>query len=234
MKTAIILSAGKGSRMGADIPKQYLELAGHPIIYYPLKAFQESIVEQIVLVCSKNDREFCEKLVKENSFDKVVCVVEGGKERYHSVYNGLKAAPNTDYVFIHDGARAFIDQQTINNCYEDVKKYEACVAAVPVKDTIKISKDGYIDSTPDRKTLYSMQTPQTFSYPLIMDAYEKLIEQENEILNKGISVTDDTFVLELFSDKKVYISDGSYNNIKITTPEDLLMGELLLKGMRKG
>lgn len=228
MVCAIVLSAGKGSRMGSDVPKQYLELSGHPIIYYPLKTFQDSFVDKIVLVCASGDIDYCKKIVSDNGFDKVVAIVEGGKERYHSVYNGLLAIPDADYVFIHDGARAFVDEDTLNRCYADVKKYKACVAAVPVKDTIKIGKDGFIESTPDRRTLYSMQTPQTFEYDLIKGAYDKLIEEEQKILSKGISVTDDTFVLELFSDIRVYLSEGSYNNIKITTPEDLAFGKMLL------
>lgn len=229
MTSAIILSAGKGSRMGSDIPKQYMELKGYPVIYYPIKTFQDSFIDKIVLVCGKDDIDYCQSLVDKYGFDKVKAIVPGGKERYHSVYNGLKELSGSDYVFIHDGARAFIDMGVLKRCYEDVKKYEATVAAVPVKDTIKVGCDGFIKSTPDRRTLYSMQTPQTFSYPLIMDAYQRLINEEKSVLDRGISVTDDTFVLELFSDKKVYLSEGSYKNIKITTPEDMILGELFLE-----
>lgn len=149
MISAIVLSAGRGSRMGSDIPKQYMELKGHPVIYYPLKTFQESFVDKIVLVCGKQDIEYCKKLVKESDFDKVSAVVAGGAERYHSVYNGLVELKGSDYVFIHDGARAFVNQEVLDSCYEDVKKYGASVAAVPVKDTIKVGRDGFIESTPD-------------------------------------------------------------------------------------
>lgn len=229
MISAIILSAGKGLRMGVDTPKQYLELKGHPLIYYPLKTFQESFVDKIVLVCAKEYIDYCKKLVKDCGFSKVCNVISGGKERYHSVYNGLKELEGSDYVFIHDGARAFVDDGVLNRCLEDVKKYEACVASVKVKDTIKVGKDCFVESTPDRRFLYSVQTPQTFSYPLIKGAYDKLIETEDELIKKGVSITDDTFVLELFSDKKVYLSEGSYKNIKVTTPEDLLSGEIFIK-----
>lgn len=226
---AIILSGGRGSRMKSDIPKQYMELLGEPLIYYPLKIFQESFVDEIVLVCNEDSYEFCASLVSENEFYKVTQIVTGGKERYNSVYNGLCAIDDADYVFIHDGARAFVDEKVLNTCLKDVKEHDACVSAVPVKDTIKISTTGFIEESPNRNTLFSVHTPQCFKYSEIKEAYSKLILQEKELLDAGVNITDDTFVYSYFTGKSVFLSEGSYENIKVTTPEDLTMGELLLK-----
>lgn len=231
---AIILAAGSGSRMKSDVKKQYMEINGYPLVYFSLKAFQESFIDEIIMVVSPGDEEYCKKeIVDKYGFSKVVTIVPGGKERYHSVYAGLGAVSECDYVYIHDGARAFIDQAVIRRCFEEVKKYRACVAAIPVKDTIKTCDDnGYIKDTLNRNYLWAVQTPQVFEYELILDCYKKLLEKEQTLIEKGIAITDDTMAVETFSDVKVKFTEGSYENIKVTTPEDMLYGQAILENRR--
>ncbi|MBE5940591.1 MAG: 2-C-methyl-D-erythritol 4-phosphate cytidylyltransferase [Lachnospiraceae bacterium] len=227
--TAIILSAGKGKRMGTTVSKQYLELLGKPIIYYTIKAFEESKVDNIIVVCGKDDIEYINKeIIEKYNLTKISAVTEGGAERYNSVYNGLCEAKQCDIVLIHDGARAFIRPDEINTIIEETVKHDACVAAVKTKDTVKISdENGYIKSTPDRATVWNVQTPQSFNYNIIKEAYENIIGRNGE--RKGI--TDDAMVLETYNpDIKIKLVECSYENIKITTPEDMNMGESILTG----
>lgn len=222
--TAIVLSAGKGSRMGSSVHKQYLLLCGRPVIYYTLKAFEESPVDEIVLVTGEGEEEYCRKeIVEKYKLHKVTKIVKGGKERYHSVFQGLSACEHTDYVLIHDGARPFIGQEVIRHTMDEVQKKHACIAAVPVKDTIKkVDENGKVEDTPPRKSLYTVQTPQAFSYSLIYDSYQKMIADGRE------DVTDDAMVVEAYGKVPVYVIDGSHRNFKITTPEDLEMAEFML------
>ena len=223
--TAIVLSAGKGSRMGSSVHKQYLLLCGRPVIYYTLKAFEESPVDEIVLVTGEGEEEYCRKeIVEKYKLHKVTKIVKGGKERYHSVFQGLSACEHTDYVLIHDGARPFIGQEVIRHTMDEVQKKHACIAAVPVKDTIKkVDENGKVEDTPPRKSLYTVQTPQAFSYSLIYDSYQKMIADGRE------DVTDDAMVVEQETGTKILLVEGSYQNIKITTPEDLAIAEALLR-----
>ena len=226
---AVILCGGKGKRMGGDVPKQYMELEGHPLIYYTLKAFEESFIESMVLVCAKGEEEYCRReLIERYGFKKVKAVVCGGAERYHSVMAGLREA-EAEYVFIHDGARIFPDTQMLKRLYEDVQRYRACVAAVPVKDTIKLSdENGFVADTPARDKLWQVQTPQVFERRLITDAYVRLIEEEPALKERGVVITDDAMAVEMFGDTKVKLTCGSYENIKITTPEDLAIAAGIL------
>ncbi len=228
--TAIVLSAGKGSRMGSSVHKQYLLLCGRPVIYYTLKAFEESPVDEIVLVTGEGEEEYCRKeIVEKYKLHKVTKIVKGGKERYHSVFQGLSACEHTDYVLIHDGARPFIEQEVIRHTMDEVQKKHACIAAVPVKDTIKkVDENGKVEDTPPRKSLYTVQTPQAFSYSLIYDSYQKMIADGRE------DVTDDAMVVEAYGKVPVYVIDGSYRNFKITTPEDLEMAEFMLNAGSPG
>ena len=228
--TAIVLSAGKGSRMGSSVHKQYLLLCGRPVIYYTLKAFEESPVDEIVLVTGEGEEEYCRKeIVEKYKLHKVTKIVKGGKERYHSVFQGLSACEHTDYVLIHDGARPFIGQEVIRHTMDEVQKKHACIAAVPVKDTIKkVDENGKVEDTPPRKSLYMVQTPQAFSYSLIYDSYQKMIADGRE------DVTDDAMVVEAYGKVPVYVIDGSYSNFKITTPEDLEMAEFMLNAGNPG
>jgi 2-C-methyl-D-erythritol 4-phosphate cytidylyltransferase len=232
MKTvAVVLAAGSGSRMKSDVKKQYMEIGGKPLIYYSLKAFEESIIDDIVLVVSKGDVEYVQKeIVDKYHFDKVTAIVEGGLYRYHSVRRGLMAATeDCDYAFIHDGARPFVDNDIILRALHAVKEFGACVVGMPVKDTIKIADDkGFAKETPDRAHTWLIQTPQVFSYKMILELYQRLDREEGELMARGINITDDAMVVEYFTDKKVKLVEGSYNNIKITTPEDIPTAEAIL------
>lgn len=226
--TAIVLAAGWGKRMRSKVPKQYLLLHDKPVIYYALKTFQDSFIDRIVLVTAKEDIEYCRKnIVEKYGFSKVKDIVAGGKERYHSVYEGIKAA-ECDYVFIHDGARPFVTEEILERAYLCVTQYDACVVGMPVKDTIKIAdSDNFAVSTPSRNLVWSIQTPQVFAYDLIYKAYGSLMEKERELLQKSVKITDDAMVVEMFGGQKVKLTEGSYENIKITTPEDLRIAEVL-------
>jgi 2-C-methyl-D-erythritol 4-phosphate cytidylyltransferase len=228
---AVVLSAGVGKRMGSEVPKQYLPINKKPVIYYSLKAFEESPVSEIILVTGKDDVTYCRtEIVEKYQLRKVTAIVPGGAERYDSVYEGLKAVGQADYVLIHDGARPMLTSDILDRCMEAVQKEDACVAGMPVKDTIKrVDENEYTEETPDRRFLWQVQTPQTFSYPLILEAYEKLQQQLKEAPEQLPTITDDAMVAEYFLHKKVKLVRGSYENIKITTQEDLLCAELFLK-----
>lgn len=224
-RTAIVLAAGSGSRMKSKTKKQFLELGAYPLLYYSLKEFDKSpLIDEIILVSSREDLLFCQKeIVNKYSFSKVKKIIEGGRERYLSVYEGLKACQDCSYVLIHDGARPFISQSMIRDCLNEVKKTGACIVGVPVKDTIKrVSKEGWVEDTPKRETLWNVQTPQTFSYPLIKRAYDRGIE------DKSFFFTDDAMLVERLGESRVKMILGSYKNIKITTTEDLQIAELYL------
>ena len=223
--TAIVLAAGSGKRMNSKVHKQYLIIQDRPVLYYSLKAFEDSAVDEIVLVVGKGEEKFCRKeIVDKYGISKVKAIVEGGKERYHSVFEGLKQTSDADYVLIHDGARPFVNQDIIRRCMQEVQKYQACVVGMPVKDTIKIAdEEGYAKQTPDRKNVWMIQTPQTFSYALIYEAYEEMLKTEDT------AITDDAMVLERIKGKKSKLIEGSYRNIKIKTPEDLLIANVYLQ-----
>lgn len=222
---AIVLAAGSGKRMNSKVHKQYLIIQDRPVLYYSLKAFEDSAVDEVVLVVGKGEEKFCRKeIVDKYGISKVKAIVEGGKERYHSVFEGLKQTSDADYVLIHDGARPFVNQDIIRRCMQEVQKYQACVVGMPVKDTIKIAdEEGYAKQTPDRKNVWMIQTPQTFSYALIYEAYEEMLKTEDT------AITDDAMVLERIKGKKSKLIEGSYRNIKITTPEDLLIANVYLQ-----
>ncbi len=229
--TAIVLAGGSGKRMNSAVKKQFLEIHGKPLLYYALKAFEDSFIDSVILVTSLEDQEYCQKeIIEKYHFHKVEKVVSGGKERYHSVANGVSAAGKCDYIFIHDGARPFVTQDMLSRLLEEVKRSNACVAGMPVKDTIKIADaKGYIETTPKRDLVWMIQTPQVFSYELISKAYAILLEKEMTLIEKGISITDDAMVVETFSGEKVKLVEGSYKNIKITTPEDISVAEGFLQ-----
>ncbi len=233
--TAIVLAAGQGKRMESKVAKQYLLLNGKPVLYYTLKAFEDSLIDSIILVTKEGEEEYCRKEIAEAyGFQKIAAIVRGGRERYHSVFQGLKAVseyvPDSRYVFIHDGARPFVTNEMIMRSYEEVKHSNACAVGMPVKDTIKIvDEDGYADSTPERSRVWAVQTPQVFSFSFIKKAYEQLMEHEDDLREKGIVITDDAMVAETFTSEKVKLVEGSYRNIKITTPEDLEIAEAFLR-----
>lgn len=224
--TAIVLSAGQGKRMGTAVQKQYIELEGKPIVAHTLEVFQRSeVIDEILLVVGKGQEEYCRKdIIEKYHLDKVKKIIEGGAERYHSVYCGLKEVRKDGYVFIHDGARPFVTEENLRKSYEAVCEYPACVIGMPVKDTIKIAdKEGFSNETPERDKVWQIQTPQVFEVKLIRDAYETLLQSGKT------KVTDDAMVVETVLGMKVRLVEGSYENIKITTPEDLEIAEVFLK-----
>lgn len=224
---AVILAAGQGRRMHSTVQKQYMMLAGRPLITYSLDAFEDSPVDEIVLVVGAGEEEYVQKeILAGRGYKKITAVTEGGRERYHSVYEGLKKLAACDYVLIHDGARPLVSREIIERAMEGAAAYQACVIGMPVKDTIKVSdRDGYAAATPDRSRLWQIQTPQAFSYALVRKAYDEIMSDES--LQAGI--TDDAMVVESRTDRKVRLIEGSYKNLKVTTPEDIILAEALLK-----
>lgn len=227
---AIVLAAGSGKRMGSSTKKQYMLIEEKPVVYYSLKCFQESFIDEIIFVVGAGETDYCRKeIVEKYGFDKVSHIVEGGKERYHSVAIGLQSIRDCKYVFIHDGARPMVTRDMLNRLLNCVREENACVAGMPVKDTIKIAdEEGSIAATPNRRLVWMVQTPQVFEFSLIKSAYAALLEQEEDFLQKGVAITDDAMVLETLTGHKVKLVEGSYENIKITTPEDIDIAELFL------
>lgn len=228
--TAIVLAAGQGKRMGSKVQKQYIELDGKPVIYYTLRTFQDSpVIDRIIMVVGEGQEDYAKKeIVEQYGFTKVCAVIAGGKERYDSVWNGLlkiremdktsgvKEAEYDSYIFIHDGARLLVTEDIIERGLENVRIHKACVAGVPSKDTIRIvDEDGFSLRTPARKYVWNIQTPQIFEADLITGAYQKMMAEDHSL------VTDDASAIELILHKQVKMYEGSYSNLKITTPEDL-------------
>lgn len=231
--TAIILAAGQGKRMGGKVQKQYLELLGHPILYYSLAAFQDSpLIDSMLLVTGAAEIPYVQQeIVEKYHFSKVRAVVEGGAERYASVWKGLQALENEmteeekdGYVFIHDGVRPFVHEEILSRAFDAVKQYHACVVGMPSKDTVKLAdEEGFVAVTPARSLVWSIQTPQVFDFRLAYQAYAQLERSGRS------DVTDDAMIVEAFTETKVRLVEGSYENIKITTPEDLKIAEAFLK-----
>lgn len=220
--TAIVLAAGKGSRMDSSIQKQFMDLGGFPLIYYSLAIFEESCVDDVILVAGRDDLEYCRtQVVGKYGFQKVRRIVPGGSERHLSVYEGLCAAGGTDIVLIHDGARPFVTDGIIKRAIQAAEEFGSGVAAVPVKDTVRIADHSQFSvETPDRSGVWLMQTPQAFRYAQILRAYEKIIGQH------AGNVTDDAMALELAFGQRIKLVEGSYRNIKVTTPEDMEIAEV--------
>lgn len=225
--TAIVLAAGSGKRMEQDIPKQYMNIGGAPLMVHCLRAFQESKCTQIVLVVAPGDVEKCRhEIIERYRITKCIAIVEGGEERYNSVYAGLKAIDD-GYVLIHDCARAFVSIDIIHRCMSAVTLYESCVVGMPTKDTVKITDDHRkVLDTPNRKNVWIVQTPQCFEYNLIRAAYDKVIDTADT------NITDDAMIVEMATNHEVHMIEGSYMNIKVTTPEDAAFGEAILRARK--
>lgn len=224
MNGVVIVAAGTGSRMKMGINKQFIKLEGKEIIAYTIEKFyNNSNIEDIVVVVKEDESEFFKKEILDKYNFKNIKIAYGGKERQDSVYNGLKLLDKKcDVVLIHDGARPFVSDKIIYNCIEEVKEHKAIVVGVPVKDTIKvIDNDKNIVDTPNRSVLWAVQTPQTFDYNILIDAYK-------DAFKSGFYGTDDAMLVERIG-YKVKMVEGSYNNIKITTQEDLSVGSQILK-----
>lgn len=223
--STIIPAAGMSNRMKSRINKQFIFINDKPILAHTIEKFQEcKYVDEIVVVAKEDEVDYCRKeIVKRYNLNKVTKVVKGGKERQDSVLNGLLALDERcNIVLVHDGARPFIKINNIEDGIKGVIKYDACVVGVPVKDTIKTvdENEGIID-TPKRDLLWAAQTPQCFWYDLIIKAYESAQKE-------GFVGTDDSVLVERLG-CSVKMIMGSYENIKITTPEDLIVAESILK-----
>jgi 2-C-methyl-D-erythritol 4-phosphate cytidylyltransferase len=223
--SVIIVAAGQGTRMNMDKKKQYIKINGETVLSRTIRAFEESeLVDEIILVVNGDEIFYCKnEIIDAKGYAKVSSIVAGGHDRQESVFNGLKeVGRDKGIVLIHDGARPFIDNDTIENCIEGAIDFEAVCAAVPVKDTVKTAdKDGFIAFTLDRSILWAVQTPQAFRYELIAEAHETAIKE-------GFRGTDDAVLVERLG-KKVKLVMGSYENIKITTQEDLLFAEAIAR-----
>ena len=219
MTTGIILAAGKGTRVGTDTPKQFLPYRGRPLVCASLSVFNESpVIDDIVLVTSEEYTDYCRtEIVERHAFSKVNKIVAGGRERYDSVWNALMACPDADYVLIHDSARPFVTEEIVERAAEAAKMYGAAAVGMPSKDTVKIAdSEGFAETTPPRDRVWTIQTPQAFSRPLLVSANELLMKS-----GQMNGVTDDAMIVETSGLARVKLVEGSYENVKITTPADL-------------
>ena len=225
MKVSIIVPvAGKGKRFGGEIPKQFYELAGQPIILHTIKNMMTSpLISGGVIVCGAEDIKMMEDIFSSiQGFQEKFIIVFGGDKRQNSVYNGFNSIGNdVDYVLIQDGVRPFISNELIEKCIMGAKQFGSCIAAVPVSDTIKRIQDGNIIETVDRKDLYRAQTPQVFKYKILSESYKKS-KKEN------LSFTDESSMVE-WAGYEVHVVEGSDKNIKITTQNDILSAEKILE-----
>jgi len=222
--TALIPAAGAGRRMAANVNKQYLELAGRPVLAHTLAVFEHHpAIDRIVIVAPAEELAFCRNdIVAPGGFSKVTSIVAGGAERQDSVRNGLRACAcaDDDLVLIHDGARPLLDADIIDAAIAAAREHGACLAAVPVKDTVKRVESNRVIDTPERGALWLAQTPQAFRYGLIAAAHERALVD-------GYAATDDAQLAEHYG-HPVLVVPGSYRNLKITTPDDLPVAATLL------
>jgi 2-C-methyl-D-erythritol 4-phosphate cytidylyltransferase len=225
MVSAIIVAAGKGNRMNDTVPKQYLMLAGRPIVSHTLLAFDScELIEKIIFVIPEEDTDFCQKkIILPLNIHTQVHLVYGGTSRQDSVFNGLQVIKHKhSLVVIHDGVRPFVTDELLTACIKGARETGACILGIPIPDTVKqVTGTGYIENTLDRDTIWLAQTPQVFQY--------ELIRQAHEIARKdSVTGSDDALLVERLG-HPVKILMGSSSNIKITTRKDLLMGETILK-----
>ncbi len=220
----LIPAAGEGSRLKSSVKKPYLALAQKPILAHTIQRFeQHTAIDGIFVIVNEADFEMCQATVlAPYAFQKVQGLVAGGATRQMSVYNGMRALPaNADFVIVHDGVRPFVTDETIFACLDAAAEWGAAVAAVPVKETIKIAnEEGFIDETPMRDRLWTVQTPQVFRKSLLEEAHQIAAVQQ-------LTATDDAALVEQLG-YPVKLVSGSYTNVKITTPEDLRIAKALL------
>ncbi len=228
---ALIPAAGMGKRMGASINKQYLQLDGMPIVARTIAVFEASpLIESIYLVIPADEIPYCrEHVVEACGFRKIAAIIPGGKERQNSVMNGLNAmrehVSDDDVILIHDGVRPLITEDLLRESIRTARLHDGALVAVPVKDTIKTVHGGVVSGTPPRETLWQAQTPQSFRFGKIFRAH---LSAETD----GFSGTDDASLVER-TGGAVHIIRGDYRNIKITTPEDLILAEAFLSIMER-
>ncbi|MGI5901600.1 MAG: 2-C-methyl-D-erythritol 4-phosphate cytidylyltransferase [Desulfitobacteriia bacterium] len=222
--SAIIPAAGMGKRMGARGNKLLLELAGYPVLLFPLQIFNKCLyIKEIIIPAARSDIPTIENLVQEYKIDKVKAIVPGGKERQDSVFKALEFVnPQTKKVVIHDGARPLLTLEVLNKFLEQAFEYQAAIMAVACKDTIKkVSTDGWVKQSLDREELQAVQTPQVFDR-LVLEKVHKVAREQK------FYSTDDASLFE-WQGLPVKVLKGCYENFKITTPEDLILAEAILK-----
>ncbi|MBO9131068.1 2-C-methyl-D-erythritol 4-phosphate cytidylyltransferase [Bacillus sp. 165] len=220
--TLIIPAAGQGKRMGAGKNKLFLEVASIPLIVHTLKVFERDIkCKQIILVINEQEQDIFRQFIEKYRLNKKVIFVPGGAERQDSVYNGLMKVQDGEFVIVHDGARPFVTQEIIDTVLHSAEEYEAAICAVPVKDTIKRVQDRTVQETVERSSLWAVQTPQAFRLSALVEAHEQARQE-------AFLGTDDASLVERLG-KQVGVVEGSYYNIKVTTPDDLLVAESFLK-----
>ena len=223
--TVVVPAAGKGIRFGGTVKKPFAKLKRRPILSYVLKALQTSpLIKDIVLVVDGSLLKKAGRVVKRSGIKKIKYIVSGGRTRYESVRNGLRCVDkNTSLVMIHDGVRPFINKEMIRNTIMAALRFDASSLAVPVQSTIKVSHDGsFVKYTLERRELWEAQTPQVFKKELIENAYKKVKR------GRLFTFTDDAALVEVIG-VKVKLVRGDYNNIKITTKEDIKIAEALLR-----
>ncbi len=224
----VIPAAGQGKRMKSNFKKQFIQLLGRPVLTHTLSVFiNNTKIDQIIVVVNVDDIEYCKNNIINKFSDSRIKIVAGGKIRRESVFAGLKAfSPVIDYVIIHDGARPLLTQDLLNKVIKSLTIHTAIAVGTGLKDTVKrIDKHKIVRDTPERSSLMAIQTPQAFLYDIIMEAHRNVPEEQ--------PVTDDASLLE-YIDKKVKIVEGSYENIKITTPLDLIIAENILRQRKRG
>ncbi len=220
--TAIVVAGGTGTRMGSEVPKQFIEVSGKPIIAYTLNALSKCAdIRDIIIVTLPEYIVYCKDVVDTFNFCKVKKIVCGGESRSRSVFNGLKeVTADCDIVAIHDGVRPLIDEDTISSCIRAASEYGCAAVGVKMKDTIKVcDNNGFIEGTADREKLWMIQTPQVFKKDIIYS-----LHKEADV--NGVSYTDDCILAESRG-YKIKIVEGKYENIKITTPQDIF----IMKGL---
>ncbi len=224
--TAIIAAAGSGVRMGGGMSKQFRKISGLPVLVRAVGVFSEHpCVDEIYIVTKEEERELTLHMIERYGLKKVEKVVVGGKTRQESVFFGVKALKDTDFVLVHDAARPFVSSELILRTIEALADNAAVSAAVPVKDTIKVRTGDFFTATPDRESLYSVQTPQGFHFRVLKKAHEKAAEE-------NFCGTDDTMLAERAGQKVCFVQ-GDYNNIKVTTFEDFIIGEAIAEKLQK-
>ncbi|MCM3620399.1 2-C-methyl-D-erythritol 4-phosphate cytidylyltransferase [Sutcliffiella horikoshii] len=219
----IVLAAGQGKRMKAGKNKQFIELAGKPVIVHTLSVFEKDpSCKEIKLVINEKEKDIFNELLAQYPMKKIKELVKGGEERQDSVYNGLKSLQDEEIVLVHDGARPFISRNVIHKLVETAATEGAAIVGVPVKDTIKrVNQEGVVEETVERSSLWSIQTPQAFRFPVLMQAHEQAKAE-------GFLGTDEASLVERIR-IPVHIVEGEYENIKLTTPDDLIIANAILQ-----
>ncbi len=218
-KYAVIVAGGKGYRMGNAIPKQFLPLAGQPGLYHTIKAFKDAFEDiKLVLVLPQDQLSYAQMVLQAFPERIDMAIVTGGETRFHSVQNGLKAVSGNSVIFVHDGVRPLVSTELIQRCYAQAVEKGSAIPAIAVADSMRII-EGDNSRPVDRQHMRSIQTPQTFRADILLPAFEQVYKEE---------FTDEATVVEAYGED-VYLAEGEKNNIKLTTPEDMLIAETILK-----